>query len=923
MSHLRARSVSAISMGVVLLIGSWTGAHAATPQATPQTMTQASPTAVLPKAGAVRDSRTTATLRLSRLPRNRQRVVVDIRTRQSGKARYVTRLIVKRSGKVRLKYVRVSSTGKSRKLGRTRTMSTRLAPKVSYTVEATTADRPARVTLRTRLWRSTTTPPRWYTRNDRSRARLSAPGSTSTRTRSSAKAPKAKLVVITSGEISAPPPSNPTTSSGDEAEAGAQPSPSPSAPPAPARAVGSPGTGASLPGLKLPPADLGGVLPSTRKLSSAQRVFVAPSGSDQAGGTAAAPVRTLPRALDLVSPGGQVVMRGGTYPVGPNAATVYRGKPRVTITNYPGERPVLDGSVALSPSRRNEGSGVVSASYTQVPAGLGEGVNLNWLPAATFSGGQPTGRAASIGWECVASNGRGHTVPAPTSGNPDGCPAGTRARVVSGYYPDQVWAAGVRLTQVLSRNRVRPGFFYVKRSASNDDRPVATRIYLAATDVDKGPMRVSAPATRSFIQVDASDVTISGLEIRRFSSSWNNYAVHVYRTGQRITLRDMQIVDTSGVAIKAAGWKTPGGGDILNGVTLNRVRILRPGWKGLTSYYVTGLTLTGVQVDGSNAMGEWPLSSALHVTHTHNTTMRGSVIKNSTGRGAWFDQSSYNTRLVSNRFEGNDDHQVFYEFSHALTMIGNLLVGGSTDATLRLSGASDTKLANNTIVGGKDSIWAYVDSRAKSYYDTVHKQTRWCAEHRVRYGESGNAAADCNVTFVSDFDTARLGAYSATNRTPGLNWRVSITTMVNNIVGPAKKAGHCVVAVPVCITGYTEFDNKRNEIPMRKILPASAKIDGNVYQTAGQLLQLWGGPDRPGFTRPKTVLALQSSLSDSYYQMTKPEWHAQSGTGWTTASGAPKAKVVAKHGYAAPSPNQARLTPWLPSGSRHYGAFWG
>ena len=104
-----------------------------------------------------------------------------------------------------------------------------------------------------------------------------------------------------------------------------------------------------------------------------------------------------------------------------NSVLIDRTKAGITIRNYPGELPVLDGTAPAQGSPRDESSGMVSFAYAQVPAAEGEGYNLNWLPAATFdSAGRPTGRAASVGWECVAADGRGHRAASPSGADPDG-----------------------------------------------------------------------------------------------------------------------------------------------------------------------------------------------------------------------------------------------------------------------------------------------------------------------------------------------------------------------------------------------------------------------------------------------------------------------------------------------------------------------
>lgn len=904
----RLRMIVGIGMGVVLAAGpALPAAGLSAPDATASA--QATAPTVASAATPVPGARALARFTLPVMPKKKQKVLVELRTRKSGKARYSARITITKRGTARMQYLRRSVKGKTRKVGKSRIVARGISAGTPYRVEFSTVDGTRRVLLSSRVWREgSPVPSSWFTRTDKNRWRITKGGTVQVLSRSTKRAKRAQVALLTRAPAASQPAPPPTTITPPRSST--------------TRVVGSKGTPTSVPALNLPVSSLGGVLPSTRALTSAAKVFVAPSGSDSNPGTISRPVKTLRRALEMSIAGGQVVLRGGTYPVSENSGSIYRDKQGVTVTNYPGEVPVLDGTVPLTGTPRTERTGVVSLPYRQVPAGLGEGVNLNWLPAATFnSAGDPTGLARDRGWECVASDGRTHTRPAPTASDPDGCAAGTRARVITGYYPDQAWAGDRKLTQVLNPALVRPGYFYVVRGP--DTQETATRLHLSTQDAQASPLRVSAPASTSFVQVDAKDVTLNGLHIRGFSASWDKYPLHVYKTGHNLRVRDVRITDASGVAVKVAGWRTPGGADILTNMALSRTRIEDPGWKGLAAIYVTGLALDSVQISGSNHAGEFAYNSALHVTHTHRTTVRRSVIRDTVGVGAWVDQSSYDSRFVANRLEANSSHQLFYEFSHAATLVGNLLVGGSTDAALRLSGASDTKLVNNTIVGGRDSIWVYVDSRAKKYYDTVHKQNRWCAEHRVRYGESGDAAADCNVTFTADFDTARLGAYAATNLTPGLNWRVSITTMVNNVMGPASAAGHCVVNVPVCITGYTEYDNKPNQIPMNEIIPSSAVWNGNVYQTSGQLLQLWGGPNLPGFIQPKSVLAVQQGLGGSYYRLSNPESHAQSGTGWTNGSGVPNRLLTDKHGWAAPSPNQARITAWLPAGSRHYGAFWG
>jgi hypothetical protein len=132
--------------------------------------------AAVPAAGAGATSQLTASLRLRELPRRSQRIVVKLWSRKTGRARYIARLTIKRSGKVRLQYLRQSRSGKVRTLGRSRTLLPRITQGVPYTIDYRTTGR-KRVTLSTRMWQSSDTAgARWMTRRDRSRTRLRSAG---------------------------------------------------------------------------------------------------------------------------------------------------------------------------------------------------------------------------------------------------------------------------------------------------------------------------------------------------------------------------------------------------------------------------------------------------------------------------------------------------------------------------------------------------------------------------------------------------------------------------------------------------------------------------------------------------------------------------------------------------------------------------
>ncbi|MFC0596965.1 right-handed parallel beta-helix repeat-containing protein [Streptomyces palmae] len=80
--------------------------------------------------------------------------------------------------------------------------------------------------------------------------------------------------------------------------------------------------------------------------AASSTVYVAPTGSDTARGTRAAPYRTLEKALADVGPGTTIEVRGGTYrpTTALRAAVDGTADNRIRLRAYRGERATVDGS---------------------------------------------------------------------------------------------------------------------------------------------------------------------------------------------------------------------------------------------------------------------------------------------------------------------------------------------------------------------------------------------------------------------------------------------------------------------------------------------------------------------------------------------------------------------------------------------------
>jgi hypothetical protein len=90
-----------------------------------------------------------------------------------------------------------------------------------------------------------------------------------------------------------------------------------------------------------PPAKVGTALPAALATSTGTTFSVAPGGSDANPGTAAAPWRTIQKALNTLQPGQRALVRAGTYAESLRFDRAGTATAPITVEGYPGERPVL------------------------------------------------------------------------------------------------------------------------------------------------------------------------------------------------------------------------------------------------------------------------------------------------------------------------------------------------------------------------------------------------------------------------------------------------------------------------------------------------------------------------------------------------------------------------------------------------------
>lgn len=618
---------------------------------------------------------------------------------------------------------------------------------------------------------------------------------------------------------------------GTTVDANSAPEPAPDPEPAPAPAPSGPD----------PASDAGAKLPISYDLASISgtKYFVATSGSDSAAGSQSAPLRTVAAALAKVPNGGSatVVVRGGTYREG--RLTIPSGR-AVRIIAHPRETPMFVGSQVYSSGWVTEGS-YRYHSYTPQPVTNASGIS--------FSSGQGlTGSGA-------------------------------------GKFPDQAWVGGKQLRQVTSKSAVTAGTFWVDSSNK--------RIYLASTDVSAGTVEVSDKDV--FLTIQGARSALEGVVVSRFSNSADDYGVvKILGTGDGAVIRNVQISEAAFQALMLAGEESTSG--ILYDVLLENVSVLAPNWMGVSANMVENVTLNRVRIEKSNQFKEFtdaPQSGAYKGSRNRKVKLLNSLIKDNTGHGVWFDQSSYDLEVAGNKFLGNTATSLFVEISDKALIVNNYM-RSSGGRTLKLAGASGIRLVNNTIVGAADPIGVYVDSRSKA----------GCADP---------AKPLCAGSYKTDRDYVRP-------RPATLDWMPRIDLMLNNVIAYPTSSGYCGVTTAMCITDANGTARAPIETVIHKAdssrgIPQT-RIDGNVYANgSGTVVSTTRG-------KHSSHSAFGSAMGATPVSIAGVEKAGKTGNKWVNADGQPTSSLKSVFGEAVAAPTDAAINKYIPAGTRAYGYLW-
>ncbi|MBA3708280.1 MAG: right-handed parallel beta-helix repeat-containing protein [Planctomycetes bacterium] len=393
---------------------------------------------------------------------------------------------------------------------------------------------------------------------------------------------------------------------------------------------------------------LGAVLAVLSSVSavSASDIYVSPSGSDANPGTSVtAPLRSINKAVNSVTAGGRVWIRGGTYREEISMARSGTATAPIVISAYNSEKPVIKGSQVVSGWVNHSGGIYKKTGWAfdsqQV---FDDGVPLQQIgvPAAYGSG--------------TAADGMKYLTPVGSN--------------LSSMAPDRFWYD--RAAKVL----------YVQLKDSSNP---ANSVIEASTQ------------RRIMTVVGTNYVQIKGLTFRHSSAAAfmvGGCGVEL-GTNTRLENCDIQWCDFAGVC---TGYQKSGD-QILNCIISNN------GDSGVGTSLHSGFVIRGCTIASNNYRqfnfmwhaGGIKATSDAYGTIDHNT------IRDNKGNGVWFDYSDAGNAIMiaSNQIINNaGDAGIMLEASKSITVKNNLVTGNGKRGVYIASsdnvGCYDNTFCSNT-----------------------------------------------------------------------------------------------------------------------------------------------------------------------------------------------------------------------------------
>jgi len=290
---------------------------------------------------------------------------------------------------------------------------------------------------------------------------------------------------------------------------------------------------------------------------------------------------------------------------------------------------------------------------------------------------------------------------------------------------EQVFVNGYALGQVLERDKLARGTFYVDLDGK--------RLYVwnyNNREIGKRAI-VEASVRGSILAVKGDYVTVKGIRFRYAANRAQHGAVEF--SGNHLTVEDciFEYTNASGAAFR--------GEDI----TVRRCTFQHNGQLGFGAGRSHRLRITGCTVRNNNIKG---YNRGWEAGGNKICLARGVVLENSTfvenrGNGIWFDIGNEDCTVRNCLIAYNEDAGIFYEISYSLhahdnVTIGNGFAGTSgawgASAGISISSSPDCLVERNLLLANKEGFNFREQMRSTPRIDNRKGEPVWNHDHIIR-----------------------------------------------------------------------------------------------------------------------------------------------------------------------------------------------
>ncbi len=290
---------------------------------------------------------------------------------------------------------------------------------------------------------------------------------------------------------------------------------------------------------------------------------------------------------------------------------------------------------------------------------------------------------------------------------------------------EQVFVNGYPLRQVLSRDRLSRGTFFVDTDAQ--------RLYAWAADNQEFTDRVMVEAsTRDrILTVEGDYVILRGLRFRYAANRAQQGAVEL--SGEHITVEGctFEYVNASGAEFKGAH------------IIVRNCSFQHNGQLGFGASRAHRLRMTGCTVRNNNTKG---FNRGWEAGGNKICFTRGAVLENCTfienrGNGIWFDIGNEDCEVRNCFIADNEDAGIFYEISYGLHAYDNVIVGNGfaftpgawgAAAGISISSSPGCVIERNLIFGNKEGFNFREQLRTTRRIDNRKSDPVWNHDEVIR-----------------------------------------------------------------------------------------------------------------------------------------------------------------------------------------------